>query len=201
MAAATVFSTVELLETILANLPTKDLLLSQRVSTTFRNTIQGSIHLRRALYLSPGQPGDIDETLHSLFHERFSYTASGIPASVVLNPLLVNGVNTSVRYAVINPAALVSDLPRLSCDQMYITLPPWKVFSIRILVGIPRDFSGFPAPASMTELYIDQLERAQTFGQIRAACRAKIEQWLRQEGRMYDVVNLAENSRFLFDLW
>jgi hypothetical protein len=38
-----VFSTVELLEAILMELPMKDRLFSQRVGRTFRNTIKGSI--------------------------------------------------------------------------------------------------------------------------------------------------------------
>ncbi|KXS98309.1 hypothetical protein AC578_6846 [Pseudocercospora eumusae] len=57
-AGARVAGTTELLEAILLNLnhdeiDLKTLLVSQRTSTAFRNTIQGSLKLRQALYLEP----------------------------------------------------------------------------------------------------------------------------------------------------
>lgn len=52
-AAERVFCIPELLETILLNLSTKDLLLSQRTVRAFRYTIQGSVRLRRKLFLEP----------------------------------------------------------------------------------------------------------------------------------------------------
>lgn len=48
-----VFHLTELLEIILLSLPQKDLLLSQRVSRSFRHTVQGSVRLQRALFLEP----------------------------------------------------------------------------------------------------------------------------------------------------
>lgn len=43
----------ELLELILLHLPQKDLLLCQRVSSSFRHTIQGSVRCQRALFFAP----------------------------------------------------------------------------------------------------------------------------------------------------
>jgi hypothetical protein len=51
--ATRVFNIPELLESILQHLSTKDLLLSQRASRAFRYTTQGSIRLRRKLFLQP----------------------------------------------------------------------------------------------------------------------------------------------------
>ena len=52
-AAERVFGTVELLESILTHLSSRDLLLSQRTVRSFRDTIQGSVILRRKLFLEP----------------------------------------------------------------------------------------------------------------------------------------------------
>ena len=48
-----VFLLPEILETILLYLPQRDLLLSQRVSRNFQDTIDGSIRLQRALFFAP----------------------------------------------------------------------------------------------------------------------------------------------------
>lgn len=47
------FGTPEMLEAILLALPPRDLLLAQRVSTTWRDAIVGSISCQRALFLFP----------------------------------------------------------------------------------------------------------------------------------------------------
>ncbi|SMQ48842.1 unnamed protein product [Zymoseptoria tritici ST99CH_3D7] len=52
-AASRVFHLPELLESILLQLNTKDLLLGQRTTQDFRNTILGSVRLRRKLFLEP----------------------------------------------------------------------------------------------------------------------------------------------------
>ncbi|KAK4624808.1 uncharacterized protein CLAFUR5_05395 [Fulvia fulva] len=52
-AAARMFALPELLELVLSNLGTKDLLLSQRTCRSFRDTIEGSIRLKRKLFLEP----------------------------------------------------------------------------------------------------------------------------------------------------
>lgn len=52
-AASRVFAIPELLELILQHLPPRDLLLTQRAAQSFRSTTQGSIRLRRKLFLEP----------------------------------------------------------------------------------------------------------------------------------------------------
>lgn len=52
-AAEAFFSTPELLETMLLELPMQDLLLAQRVCLRFKGTIDGSIKIRRALFFEP----------------------------------------------------------------------------------------------------------------------------------------------------
>lgn len=56
-AKSKVFSTTELLEAILLQLPMKDVLLSQRVSKEWRDTIVGSTKLRELLFLFPIEEG------------------------------------------------------------------------------------------------------------------------------------------------
>ena len=51
-----VFLTTELLTSILRCLPTKDLLLSQRVSTKWRAVITESLELQQALFMIPEEP-------------------------------------------------------------------------------------------------------------------------------------------------
>ncbi|KAK5124439.1 hypothetical protein LTR85_001656 [Meristemomyces frigidus] len=58
-ASSQLFDTAELLEAILLHLPTKRLLLSQRVCRTWHDMITSSIHLRRALFLEPASCGAI----------------------------------------------------------------------------------------------------------------------------------------------
>ncbi|KAF2770613.1 hypothetical protein EJ03DRAFT_326239 [Teratosphaeria nubilosa] len=48
-----VFRLPELLELILLNLPQRDILLCQRTSRNFRQTVEGSIRLQRALFFAP----------------------------------------------------------------------------------------------------------------------------------------------------
>lgn len=52
-ALSKVFRTTELLELILHMLPTRDLLLSMRVSKIFKDTIEGSSRLQQALFFKP----------------------------------------------------------------------------------------------------------------------------------------------------
>ena len=51
--AQSVFGTAELLEAVLYTLPTQDLLLAQRVCTTWRDAIQGSKKIQQALFFRP----------------------------------------------------------------------------------------------------------------------------------------------------
>lgn len=57
-ASTAVFDTVELLENILLNLPMKDLLLDARVCRKWKEVINGSISLQRALFMK-AEPVDV----------------------------------------------------------------------------------------------------------------------------------------------
>ncbi|KAK2734171.1 hypothetical protein FQN55_002912 [Onygenales sp. PD_40] len=54
--ASKALSVIEILETILLHLPTKDLLLSQRVCRKWKNVIFGSIKLQQELFFYPIEP-------------------------------------------------------------------------------------------------------------------------------------------------
>ncbi|KXT01652.1 hypothetical protein AC578_2763 [Pseudocercospora eumusae] len=53
MATSKVYDTVELLESILLELPIRDVLLAQRVAKSWQQTISGSIKLQRSLFFKP----------------------------------------------------------------------------------------------------------------------------------------------------
>jgi hypothetical protein len=83
-ASLKVFTTVELLEKILLELPMVDLVVRiPRVSKVFKATIDGSIHLRRALFLEPTAPSDHEGDI------RLN--------PLLLNPGFVNSLSMSVR--------------------------------------------------------------------------------------------------------
>lgn len=65
-ALACVFDTVELLEAILVCLPSKELLLTQRVSKRWRYVICGSIKLQRALFFEPEEDEPLTLALHGM---------------------------------------------------------------------------------------------------------------------------------------
>ncbi|PIA95682.1 hypothetical protein CB0940_10715 [Cercospora beticola] len=69
MAAAQVLQTPELLEMILLSIPCRDLLLSQRVDRTWHSTIQGSVKLKRALFLAPTGPVVTDHGTKRLLYK------------------------------------------------------------------------------------------------------------------------------------
>jgi hypothetical protein len=48
-----ILKTTELLEAILLELPPRDIIVSQRISTRFLDTIKGSLKLQRALFTVP----------------------------------------------------------------------------------------------------------------------------------------------------
>ena len=52
-AAVRVFEVTEILESIMLEVPMRDLLLSKRVSRQFQQNIVGSVNLQRALFFEP----------------------------------------------------------------------------------------------------------------------------------------------------
>lgn len=61
-AATKVFDTAELLEAVLLQLPPRDLLLTQRVNTAFKASIDRSVHIQRKLFFKPNEVRPDDET-------------------------------------------------------------------------------------------------------------------------------------------
>lgn len=59
-AAARVFAIGELVEMILLELPTKDLLLSQRINRACKQAVDSSVRIQKALFFIPGLPEDIN---------------------------------------------------------------------------------------------------------------------------------------------
>lgn len=78
--AAKVFAIPELLEAILLELPTRDLLLAQAVNVGFRDTIKSSIEIRRAL-----------------FYEQTPASTSDAQAKPRINPLINRMYNFGKR--------------------------------------------------------------------------------------------------------
>ncbi|KAK4898597.1 hypothetical protein LTR27_003769 [Elasticomyces elasticus] len=60
MAAHQVFHITELLQSILLDLPMQDLLLAQRVCSTWKEVIDGSQAIQRTLFFIPGSTTDIN---------------------------------------------------------------------------------------------------------------------------------------------
>lgn len=92
MAGAQLVETVELLETILLQLPAKDLLLAQRVNKQFKGTIDNSNHIQRALFYkvdpylteTPGSiPQELNPFLFQLRHiDTAPYHGPGAPPTL-----------------------------------------------------------------------------------------------------------------------
>ncbi|KAK1823853.1 hypothetical protein LTR12_001809 [Friedmanniomyces endolithicus] len=96
MATAHVLELPELLEMILLQLPTRDLLFAQAVCKPWRHAITSSIRTRRALFLEPGAASDVHRDVATPTLQQFTSTiAFGndkdriIPVGdVAVNPLL-----------------------------------------------------------------------------------------------------------------
>lgn len=98
--ALQVFNTVELLESILLHLPTKDVLLAQRVSKSWKGTVTGSLRLQKALFLVPCRkaaktffhewlnPFWSTSTSAEEFYDNFAVTDVTTKGEIIVNPLL-----------------------------------------------------------------------------------------------------------------
>ena len=145
-AASKVFNTVELLESILLELPCKDIVLAQRVSKIWQGTVTGSLELQKALYFVPSQlpairllpDGAPPATTLKRFRRKWEIslppdelTARDISGSiakgqVTLNPLftsLFSKTGDEYRF-VYNRTNAVADIGDSSWKNMYLTQPP-----------------------------------------------------------------------------
>lgn len=156
-----VFSTTELLEAILLYLNTKDLLLSQNVSRKFRDTVKGSVHLQRALFLTENYMAWSEDQIHSrpqILNPLFA-DLTGDPSPPLLFKLDGPGFQLSylqlsdigIRSSDLNGGAIpIMDTSIISIrrcltknyrvikpgswEDMFLTQPP-----SRVLIKLPAD--------------------------------------------------------------
>ncbi|KAK4953338.1 hypothetical protein LTR10_009047 [Elasticomyces elasticus] len=120
MASTTeVLNLPELLEIILLELPTRDLLLAQRVCITWKAAITSSPNIQRALFFRPGSAEDIyqDSEVHI-------YARGG--TSIAGNQLLLDkpvNLITPNHSPVIRQDTLDTNREP-SCHRMFVTQPP-----------------------------------------------------------------------------
>ncbi|KAK4550607.1 hypothetical protein LTR36_000186 [Oleoguttula mirabilis] len=69
-AARRVFDTYELLENVLLHLPLRQLLLAQRISTSFRDLIWRSATINRALFFTPATAETVERYCYDLDHDH-----------------------------------------------------------------------------------------------------------------------------------
>lgn len=114
--SAAVFDITELLENVLLNLPTKDLLRVQRVSQCFKRVISTSLQLQRRLFITP---------------VRLPVPATGAdyPITRHMNPLLfetgeyhgTNGFSVEIRFPLLQRH---QERPSSLRDRMLVCQPP-----------------------------------------------------------------------------
>ncbi|KAK5726747.1 hypothetical protein LTR15_002635 [Elasticomyces elasticus] len=117
MAANKVLQLPELLEPILLDLSTRDLLFAQKVCTTWKTTVDKSQAIQRALFLMLGAVDDVDTNSNCR-------TSKVLPGSevVAINSLLINTSVAGRKGAlVISPQDL--NINR-SCSRLFLTQSP-----------------------------------------------------------------------------
>ncbi|KAK5677258.1 hypothetical protein LTS10_010447 [Elasticomyces elasticus] len=110
----------ELLENILLRLHTRDLLFAQKVCKTWKQVMENSPNIQRALFFKPGTIDDRNST--SDVHKLFPYRAEA--AKVAPNTLLVI---CNDRGLFLRPGLLEVGSETSSCNRMYATQPPMQV--------------------------------------------------------------------------
>ncbi|KAK5731219.1 hypothetical protein LTR15_001158 [Elasticomyces elasticus] len=119
-AAAQVLGLPELLEAILVGLPTIDLLFAQKVCSFWKETIESSKSIRKALFLVPGDVNDVNlgcNLKHDLIRVERRYFA--------LNPLIFDsGKTTQERLVLRDTVALQGERHDWSCARMLTAQPP-----------------------------------------------------------------------------
>ncbi|KAK4916476.1 hypothetical protein LTR49_015574 [Elasticomyces elasticus] len=89
MAAARAFRLPEVIENILLNLNTRDLLFAQKINKTCKTAIDTSLAIQKALFFAPGTLEDVSTNCRGVVLEDRS--------AVVLNPLLFHDTEVK-RY-------------------------------------------------------------------------------------------------------
>ena len=120
----------ELLEAILLELPTRELLLSQKVSRTWKQLIDGSPAIQKALFFTSGDASDI--TVKGSGQWAF-YRQAMLNHDLAPNPLLFwcdrfSDLSFDGAY-VLRRNALTAG-PHASCHRMLITQPSTPLLTI-----------------------------------------------------------------------
>ncbi|KAK5115597.1 hypothetical protein LTR85_009768 [Meristemomyces frigidus] len=137
-AGTQVSGTFELLENILLRLRMGDILVAQAVSKQFKQVIENSLPLQRAVFLEPassvpGQRDTTQATLNPLLFPRF-----GIICGNHDEEFLKLCINDSVRLQLKHEGGLTAKLPEASWRRMYLTQPPCKIeFGVEEQEGRP----------------------------------------------------------------
>lgn len=132
-----VFSTTELLESILLSLPERDLLLCQRVSKAFRATVQQSIKIKKVLFFVPsdGRHRDGGPIYNPLFiHKDCNLVANirgvnfmySFPMETPRGGVIKCDIEVPTQYH-IDSRILLKPSIEVSWKDMYITRPVWDV--------------------------------------------------------------------------
>ncbi|KAK4898591.1 hypothetical protein LTR27_003763 [Elasticomyces elasticus] len=120
MKADEVMHLPELLETILVNLPTRDLLFASRICKTWKSMVDLSPRIQRALFLKPGNIEDVDRT--SIRYDYRDHTHAS-KQSVAVNPLLIAADGRNPCWHMHRSLWMTTALTG-SCMRMFITQPP-----------------------------------------------------------------------------
>ncbi|KAK3623231.1 hypothetical protein LTR56_021711 [Elasticomyces elasticus] len=126
MAGLKVLSLPELLEPILLDLSTRDLLFAQKVCKTWHEVITSTPSLQKALFFLPGTKADALRRSHD-----WECTCYARDPGVLRNPLLTDMINEGCLTALGGLFFLrVESLnagPHASCHRMYLSQPPTAV--------------------------------------------------------------------------
>ncbi|KAK5708281.1 hypothetical protein LTR97_000821 [Elasticomyces elasticus] len=120
MATHQVFHFTELLEIILLDLPMQDLLLAQRVCSTWKGVIDGSQAIQRALFFIPGSTTDIT---YGSIDWKYSQQRLKCKPGFALNPLFV-AKNLSKERDATTTTEHLRKVKGGSCARMFDTQPP-----------------------------------------------------------------------------
>ncbi|TKA57252.1 hypothetical protein B0A55_12593 [Friedmanniomyces simplex] len=113
----------ELLGNILLHLPLRDLLFAQKVCAHWKQSIEASPAIQKALFFKPGTAGDVDPK-GTAGHRSLPADFAG--SKVASNPLLLTDDEPYDPSEHANGvwARVLDAKPEASCRRMYMTQPP-----------------------------------------------------------------------------
>ena len=127
---ATALGTTELLEAILIRLDLRTLLLSQRVSQTFRDVIKGSVHLQKKLFFVPCVTNEEATALCMPSDDSLVISDGENESMWVINELtLKEGLRFRYGWSLqdgILPYTISARRSKGSWERMYLTQPPFR---------------------------------------------------------------------------